>query len=200
MSVPLTRIARLLRGIAGYDLPKGVGAGLEATVFWEPEAMAYANAFHACEVEVDPATGGVTLLRYVAMQDSGTLVNPSIVEGQVHGGIVHGIGNALFEYMRYDDDAQPISTTFADYLLPTSTEIPHLEVLFMESPSATNPLGVKGVGEVGTIPVTSAVASAVDDALRDYGVRIAAVPIDPVRLVELIDRGDRRRSPAQTAR
>ncbi len=187
MSVPLTRIARLLRGIPGYDLPRGVGAGLEATAHWEPDAMAYANAFHACEVEVDVETGGVTLLRYVAIQDSGRLVNPLIVEGQVHGGIVHGIGNALFEYMRYDENAQPISTTFADYLLPTSTEIPHLEVLFMESPSATNPLGVKGVGEVGTIPVTSAIASAVDDALSEYGVRIRAVPIDPVRVVEMID-------------
>jgi carbon-monoxide dehydrogenase large subunit len=187
MSVPLTRIARLLRGIPGYDLPQGVGAGLEATVHWEPEAMTYANAFHACEVEVDIETGGVTLLRYVAMQDSGRLVNPLIVEGQVHGGIVHGIGNALFEYMRYDENAQPTSTTFADYLLPTSTEIPHLEIMFMESPSATNPLGVKGVGEVGTIPVTSAIASAVDDALGEYGVRIQAVPIDPVRVVELLD-------------
>jgi carbon-monoxide dehydrogenase large subunit len=187
MSVPLTRIARLLRGIPGYDLPKGVGAGLEATVNWEPDAMAYANAFHACEVEVDVETGGVTLLRYVAMQDSGRLVNPMIVEGQVHGGIVHGIGNALFEYMRYDENAQPLTTTFADYLLPTSTEIPHLQILFMESPSVTNPLGVKGVGEVGTIPVTAAIASAVDDALSEYGVRVRAVPIDPVRVVEMID-------------
>ena len=107
----------------------------------------------------------------------------------MHGGIVHGIGNALFEYMRDDDNGQPLSTTFADYLLPTSTEIPHLEILFMESPSATNPLGVKGVGEVGTIPVTSAIASAVDDALAEYGVKITAVPIDPVRVVEQIDAG-----------
>jgi carbon-monoxide dehydrogenase large subunit len=189
MSVPLTRIARLLRGIPGYDLPEGVGAGLEATVHWEPDAMAYANAFHACEVEVDVDTGAVKLLRYVAMQDSGTLVNPMIVEGQVHGGIVHGIGNALFEYMRYDEQAQPLTTTFADYLLPTSTEIPHLELLFMESPSPTNPLGVKGVGEVATIPVTSAIASAVDDALAEFGVRVNAIPIDPVRLVEAIDAG-----------
>lgn len=192
MSVPLTKIARLLRGIPGYDLPPGVGAGLESTVHWEPDAMAYANAFHACEVEVDVDTGGVRLLRYVAILDSGRLINPLIVEGQVHGGIVHGIGNALFEYMRYDENAQPLSTTFADYLLPTSTEIPQLEILFMESPSATNPLGVKGVGEVGTICVTSAIASAVDDALADYGVRITAVPIDPVRLVEQIDAGARR--------
>jgi aerobic carbon-monoxide dehydrogenase large subunit len=189
MSVPLTRIARLLRGIPGYDLPKGVGAGLEATVHWEPEAMAYANTFHACELEVDVDTGAIRLLRYVAMLDSGRLINPMIVEGQIHGGIVHGIGNALFEYMRYDENGQPLSTTFADYLLPTSTEIPHLELLFMESASTTNPLGVKGVGEVGTLCVTSAIASAVDDALADYGVHITAVPIDPVRVVELIDEG-----------
>ncbi|MEO8976458.1 MAG: molybdopterin cofactor-binding domain-containing protein, partial [Casimicrobiaceae bacterium] len=118
---------------------------------------------------------------------SGRLVNPLIVEGQVHGGIVHGIGNALFEYMRYDDEAQPTSTTFADYLLVTSTEIPKLEVHFIESPSTTNPLGVKGVGEVGTVPVTSAIASAVDDALSEYAVRIATVPIDPVKLISMIE-------------
>jgi aerobic carbon-monoxide dehydrogenase large subunit len=100
---------------------------------------------------------------------------------------VHGIGNSLFEYMRYDDAGQPLSTTFADYLLPTSTEIPHLEIMFKESPTATNPLGVKGVGEVGTICVTSAIASAVDDALSEYRVFISAVPIHPVRLVQHID-------------
>jgi carbon-monoxide dehydrogenase large subunit len=189
LQVPLTRIARLLRGIPGYDLPRGVGAGLESTVHWEPEAMAYANAFHACEVDVDVDTGAVRVVRYVAMNDCGRLINPLIVEGQIHGGIVHGIGNALFEYMRYDDNAQPLSTTFADYLLPTSTEIPRLELMFTESASPTNPLGVKGVGEVGTIPVAAAIASAVDDALAEYGVRITAIPIDPVRLVELIDAG-----------
>lgn len=181
-------IARLLRGIPGYDLPPGVGAGLESTVYWEPTDMTYAHAFHACEVEVDTATGEVKLLRYVAMHDSGTLINPMIAEGQVHGGIVHGIGNALFEYMRYDDQAQPISTTFADYLMTTATEVPHLEVMFMQSPSPSNPLGVKGVGEAGTIPVTSAIASAIDDALVDFKVRIAQIPVDPVQLVQMIDR------------
>jgi aerobic carbon-monoxide dehydrogenase large subunit len=186
-AVSLSKIARLLRGIPGYDLPKGVGAGLEATIYWEADAMTYANAFHACEVEVDIATGGISLLRYVAIQDSGRLINPMIVEGQVHGGIVHGIGNSLFEYMRYDDAGQPLSTTFADYLLPTSTEIPHLEIMFKESPTATNPLGVKGVGEVGTICVTSAIASAVDDALSEYRVFISAVPIHPARVVQHID-------------
>jgi len=191
-AMSFAQIARTLRGIPGYDLPPGAGAGLEATVYWEPDAMAYANACHACEVEVDVDTGGVSLLRYVAMQDCGTLINPLIVEGQIHGGIVHGIGNALFEYMRYDEYGQPLSTTFADYLLPTSTEIPPLELIFAHSPSATNPLGVKGVGEVGTIPVTSAIASAIDDALSDFGVRVQAIPVDPVRLAQQLEESRRK--------
>jgi carbon-monoxide dehydrogenase large subunit len=154
--------------------------------------MAYANAFHACEVDVDVETGAVRILRYIAMNDCGRLINPLIVEGQIHRGIVHGIGNALFEYMRYDENAQPLSTTFADYLLPTSTEIPRIELMFTENARPTDPLGVTGVGEVGTIPVVAAIASAVDDALTDCGVRITAIPIDPVRLVEQIDAGMRR--------
>ncbi|WP_254926152.1 xanthine dehydrogenase family protein molybdopterin-binding subunit [Bordetella genomosp. 11] len=182
-AITLAQIARALRGIPGYDLPPGAGAGLEATVCWEPDAMTYANACHACEVEVDIDTGNVAILRYVALQDCGRLINPLIVEGQIHGGIVHGIGNALFEYMRYDQNAQPLTTTFADYLLPTSTEIPHLELLFTQSPTAANPLGVKGVGEVGTIPVTAAIASAIDDALSDFNVHVSAIPVDPVQLV-----------------
>ena len=150
--------------------------------------MTYANAFHACEVEVDIDTGGVAIRRYVGLHDCGKLINPLIVEGQIHGGIVHGIGNALFEFMRYDENAQPLTTTFAEYLLPTSTEIPHLELIFSESATDANPLGVKGVGEVGTIPVTSAIASAIDDALADFGVHIAAIPVDPVALVAQLDR------------
>lgn len=184
--VTYSEIARLLRGIPGYDLPPGVGAGLEATVHWEPTDMAYVHGFHACELEVDPVTGSVRLLRYVAMHDSGTLINPMLSEGQVHGGIVHGIGNALFEYMRYDEQAQPTSVTFADYLLTTATEVPRLEVMFAQSPAPSNPLGVKGIGEAGTIPVTSAIASAIDDALRDFKVRVSQVPVDPVWLVQQI--------------
>lgn len=180
-------LGRLLRGIPGYDLPAGAGAGIESTRYWEPDAMAYANASHACEVEVDIGTGEVRLLRYVALHDCGRIINPMIAEGQVHGSIVHGIGNALFEFMRYDEQGQPQSTTFADYLLPTSTEIPHLELIFVESPSTTNPLGVKGIGEVGTVPVTSCIASAIDDAMADFNVEVRAVPVSPVHLVEQMD-------------
>jgi aerobic carbon-monoxide dehydrogenase large subunit len=107
----------------------------------------------------------------------------------VHGGIAHGIGNALFEWMGYDDAAQPITTTFADYLLPTSTELPAFETLYKESPSPLNPLGVKGAGEVGTIPVTAAIMSAVENALTPFKVRIAQTPISPEQLLELIEKG-----------
>ena len=182
-TVTLAAIARLLRGVPGYPLPAGVEPGLEASFQWQTDQMAFAHSFHACEVEVDVATGGVRIQRYVALQDSGRLVNPLIVEGQVHGGVVHGIGNALFERMRFDEQAQPITTTFADYLLPTSTDVPRLEVLLHESPSPFNPLGAKGVGEGGTVPVAAAVISAIEDAL---GVHITETPVSPMRIAELL--------------
>ena len=112
------------------------------------------------------------VVRYVALQDAGRRVNPMIVEGQVHGGIAHGIGNAIFEWMGYDEAGQPVTTTFADYLMPTATEMPRFETLYKESPSPLNPLGVKGVGEVGVIPAAAAVISAIEDALSPFGVRI----------------------------
>jgi carbon-monoxide dehydrogenase large subunit len=185
-SVKLGALARMLRGVPGYSMPAGVEPGLEASYQWQTDALAYANSFHACEVEVDVETGGVRILRYVALQDSGRLVNPLIVEGQLHGGIVHGIGNALFEVMGYDENAQPVTTTFADYLLPTATEVPGIDLLFHESPSPFNPLGVKGVGEGGTVPVAASVISAVENALEPFGVRITRAPITPVELLPLL--------------
>ncbi|MBC7778905.1 MAG: xanthine dehydrogenase family protein molybdopterin-binding subunit [Proteobacteria bacterium] len=186
LHVSLGEIARKLKGAPGYSMPAGITPGLEATGMFQTNAQAHANMCHACEVEVDIGTGGVRILRYVAVHDSGTLVNPMLAEGQIHGGIVHGIGNALFEKMGYDDEAQPITGTFADYLLPTSTEIPQIEVIFFETPSPTNPIGVKGIGEAGTIPVAPAIVSAVEDALAPFGVQIAEAPLSPVRILELI--------------
>lgn len=185
-SVKLGTLARLMRGVPGYSLPAGVDPGLEASFQWQTDQLAFANSFHACEVEVDVGTGGVRLLRYVALQDSGRMVNPMIVEGQLHGGIVHGIGNALFEWMGFDENAQPVTTTFADYLLPTATELPAIELLFHESPSPFNPLGVKGVGEGGTVPVAAAVISAVENALEPFGVRISRTPVSPVDILTLL--------------
>jgi len=112
-----------------------------------------------------------------------------IVDGQVQGGIAHGIGNALFEWMGYDDEAQPITTTFADYLLPTSTEIPAMTTMFKETPSPLNPLGAKGAGEVSTIPTAAAVIGAIEDALTPFGVRISQTPVTPQKLCELITGG-----------
>ena len=184
--ISLGAIASALRGAAGYVFPKNVEVGLEATHNFRSDDMAYANTFHVCEVDVDTDTGMVKISRYIAMQDSGFIINPMTSEGQIHGGIVHGIGNALYEKMIYDDNGQPLTTNFADYLLPTATEIPKIEVMFNESLSPLNPLGMKGVGEVSIVPVTSAIVSAIEDALKPIGVKINEVPINPVRLVELI--------------
>jgi len=185
--LPLADIARKLKGAPGFSMPGGVTPGLEANANFQIDLQAYANACHVCEVEVDTGTGQVRILRYIAVQDSGKLINPMAAEGQVHGGVVHGIGNALFEWMRYDEEAQPITTTFADYLMVTATEIPNIEVLFHESPSPINPLGVKGIGEAGTLPVVAAIISATEDALSPFGVHIAEAPLTPVRVLELID-------------
>ncbi len=138
------------------------------------------------EVEVDVETGAVRIVRYAAIQDSGRRVNPVIVEGQVHGGIAHGIGNAMYEWMGYDKTGQPITTTFADYLLTTATEIPRLETLYKETPSPHNPLGVKGVGELGVIPAGAALVSAIEDALSPFNVHIAQMPIMPHEIVALL--------------
>jgi carbon-monoxide dehydrogenase large subunit len=186
LSVKLGDIARILLGAPGYGFPPGVDPGLEAAENFRTDALAYANGCHVAEVEVDVDTGEVRILRYCALQDSGTLINPMIVDGQMHGGIVHGIGNAFFEWMGYDDAGQPVTTTFADYLMPTAAEVPVLEIMYRESPSPLNPLGAKGVGEVGTIPAAAALISAVEDALRPFGVRIAQVPIMPQSLRALI--------------
>jgi carbon-monoxide dehydrogenase large subunit len=186
LSVKLAELSRILKGAPGYGFPPGVDPGLDATVNWRTDALAYANACHAAVVEVDIETGGVHILNYWALQDSGTLINPIIVDGQMKGGIAHGIGNALFEWMGYDDAAQPLTTTFADYLLPSAPEVPMIATLFKETPSPLNPLGAKGAGEVSTIPTAAAVISAIENALSPFGVRIAQVPVMPYKLMELI--------------
>lgn len=186
--VSLARLAMLMKGVPGYALPLAADPGLEATVVFHCDAQAYAGSSHACEVEVDAGTGAVTILRYVAVQDCGTVINPQLAEAQVVGGVVHGIGNALYEWMAYDGHAQPLSTTFAEYLLPTAPEVPPIEVIFAPSPTPLNPLGIKGVGECATIAVAAAVVGAVEHALADSGVRLAEFPLTPVRIVELLQR------------
>ncbi|RXZ33799.1 xanthine dehydrogenase family protein molybdopterin-binding subunit [Oxalobacteraceae bacterium CAVE-383] len=198
-SVPLGRIAAQLRGMPGYSFPPGVTVGLEATNMFRIDALAYANAFHVCEVEVDIDTGAVKILRYIAIQDCGKLINPQIAEGQIHGSVAHGIGNALFEWMGYDDDGQPLTTTFADYLLPAATDVPHIEIVWLETPSPINPLGIKGAAEAGIVCVGSVLASAIEDALASFNVRIADLPVKPMRLLELIEAGRPAEATAQPA-
>jgi aerobic carbon-monoxide dehydrogenase large subunit len=186
LAVGFGELARVLLGAPGYGFPPGVDPGLDARVNHRTDALAYANACHVAEVEVDVETGGVRVLRYSVIQDSGTLINPTMVDGQVKGGVAHGVGNALYEFMGYDDSGQPLTTTFAEYLLPTATEIPMVDTMYKETPSPLNPLGAKGVGEAGTIPTAAAVISAVEDALAPFGVRIAQTPVTPHRILELI--------------
>jgi carbon-monoxide dehydrogenase large subunit len=189
LAVKLGELARVLKGAPGYGFPPGIEPGLESSATFRVDQLAYTNACHVVEVEVDIETGGVSILRYIALQDAGRRVNPLIVEGQVHGGIAHGVGNALLEWMGYDAAGQPVTTTFADYLLPTATDLPNFETLYKESPSPHNPLGVKGVGEVGVIPAAAAVIAAIEDALSPFDVRIAQMPVMPHEIVGLIGQG-----------
>jgi carbon-monoxide dehydrogenase large subunit len=186
VSIPLREIADTLAGAPGYQIPSGIAPGLESAVNFETSALAYGIGVHTVELEVDPLTGSVTLLDYVVVNDCGCIINPMTAEGQIHGGLVHGIGNALFEFMSFDGAAQPMTASFADYLLPAAAEIPPISVHLVAYPSSKNPLGVKGIGESGTIPAAAAIISAIEDALRDYDVRIAEAPITPARLFELI--------------
>ncbi len=176
-------LARMAQGMPGFSMAPGQTPGLEHTAYFTPPQASYCNGTHVAEVEVDPMTGAVTILKYVVGHDSGVVINPMIVDGQVQGGVAHGIGNALFEYMKYDAGAQPLTTTFADYLLPASTDVPSCVIEHVETPNPLNPLGVKGAGEGGTIPAPATIVAAIEDALSPFGVHFAEIPLTPDRIV-----------------
>jgi carbon-monoxide dehydrogenase large subunit len=182
----LREVAEAVSGVPGYAMPGQFEPGLENMQSFLPSALTYGGGSHAVEVEVDIETCGVAILRYVIVNDSGRIINPMIVEGQLVGGAAHAIGNALYEWMGYDDAAQPLTTTFADYLMPGATEVPKIEVAFAEFPSPLNPLGVKGVGESGCVPAAGAIVSAIESALAPFGVRISDYPVTPARLFALL--------------
>src|SRR6201999_2129013 len=142
---------------------------------------------HACVVDVDPDTGKTKVVRYVAVDDCGNPVNPMLIDGQIHGGVVHGIGQALYERIAYDGEGQLVSGTFVDYALPTAAEIPSFETDRTVTPSPVNSMGVKGVGEAGTIAASPAVTNAVIDALRPLGVTYINMPLSPMRVWEAIE-------------
>lgn len=186
-SVSLARIAQLANAPSpSAPLPAGVEPGLEFTTYWAPEAPTFSNGAHAVEVEVDPESGLVTLQRYLVSHDCGTVLNPMLLDGQVHGGVAQGLGNAMTEELHYDGEGQLLTTTYLDYLLPGATEIPMMETLHLETPSPNNPEGIKGAGEGGTIPVPAVIANAVDDALSHLGIKILHTPVTPDRLKALI--------------
>jgi carbon-monoxide dehydrogenase large subunit len=182
-SISLGELARMAQGMPGFSFAPGQTPGLEHTAYFTPPQASYCNGTHIVEVEVDPMTGGVAVLNYTVAHDSGNVINPMIVDGQVQGGVAHGVGNALFEWMKYDDDANPLTTTFQDYLLPASNDVPGALIEHVETPNPLNPLGVKGAGEGGTIPAPAAIIAAIEDALSPFGVRFADMPLTPERIV-----------------
>jgi carbon-monoxide dehydrogenase large subunit len=182
----LREVAEAVSGVPGYSMPGKFEPGLESFQSFLPDALTYGMGCHAVEVAVDAETGAVEILSYVVVNDCGRVINPMIVEGQLAGGVAHGIGNALYEWMGYDAGAQPLTTTFADYLLATATEVPGIDVRFLECPSPLNPLGVKGVGESGCVPAAAAIVSAIEDALSPFGVAISEYPVRPAQLLEMI--------------
>ena len=182
-SIGFGELAKLSQGYPGFSLRRAMSPGLEHTAYFTPPQAAYCNGTHVAEVDVDIATGAVRILNYSVAHDSGTLINPLIVDGQIQGGVAHGIGNALLELMAYDANAQPLTTTFAEYLLPSSTDVPAVQSVHLETPSPLNPLGVKGAGEGGTIPAAAAIVAAIENALSPFGLRFADSPLTPDRIV-----------------
>jgi carbon-monoxide dehydrogenase large subunit len=155
---------------------------LDSDHTYDPDNFSFPPGTHLCATEVDTETGRVTIRSYVAVDDVGKVVNPLIVEGQVHGGLAQGIAQALYEEAAYDSDGNLLTTTMADYLIPSAADLPHFTTDRTVTPATTNPLGVKGVGEAGTIASTPAVVNAIVDALRPMGIRDIVMPCTPERV------------------
>ena len=181
-----------LAAFAAHDLPDGIEPSLDSDATFDPQNFSFPHGTHLCATEVDTETGQVKIRSYVAVDDVGRVVNPTIVEGQVHGGIAQGLAQALYEEAVYDADGNLLTTTMADYLLPSAADLPVFVTDRTETPSTTNPLGVKGVGEAGTIASTPAVVNAVVDALRPAGVRDVTMPCSPERVWRAIREGTAR--------
>jgi aerobic carbon-monoxide dehydrogenase large subunit len=173
--------AALMANLA-WNMPPGVEPGLEATAFFDPTNFVYPFGTHLCTVEVDIETGQVQVLRYIAVDDCGPPINPMIVDGQVHGGVVQGLGEALQEIAVYDESGQLLTGTMMDYAVPKASQMPRIETAHTITPSPVNPLGVKGVGEAGTIASAACVVNAVCDALEPFGIKHIDKPVTPARV------------------
>jgi carbon-monoxide dehydrogenase large subunit len=166
----------------GWNMPPGVEPGLEATAFFDPTNFVYPFGTHVCTLEVDGETGQVRILRYIAVDDCGPPINPMIVDGQIHGGVAQGLGEALQEIAVYDESGQLLTGTMMDYAVPKASQLPRIETAHTVTPSPVNPLGVKGVGEAGTIASAACVVNAVCDALAPLGIRHIDKPVTPARV------------------
>jgi len=171
-----------LMAYLAHNLPKGLEPGLEATSFWDPPNFVFPFGTHLAAVEVEPDTGRVKILRYVAVDDVGRVINPMIVDGMVHGGIAQGVAQALWEYAAYDQGGQLVTGSMMDYALPKADDLPSFETDRTVTPSPVNPMGVKGAGETGTIASTAALANAVLDALAPLGITHIDLPLTPARI------------------
>ena len=175
-------MARRVYAEQGQPLAEGTEPGLSATAFYSPKSGVFGSGMHAAVIEVDRDTCDLRILRYVIVHDCGRVINPMVVEGQIHGGLAQGIGGAFYERIAYDEDGQIQNASFMDFLIPYATEVPKAQLHHTETPSPNNPLGVKGVGEAGVIPVSATIANAVSDAL---GKPIDRMPLSPLDLFEL---------------
>jgi carbon-monoxide dehydrogenase large subunit len=184
-TIKLGELAKKANPLRGAVKP-GTEPGLEAANYFGPERGATASGAHAMIIEIDPETMMIEVKRYVVVHDCGRVINPMILEAQVHGGVAQGLGNAFFEQLTYDENGQLLNASFMDYLLPTALDVPRMEVGHQETPSPLNPLGVKGAGEAGAIPVGPLFAQAVEDALNLPGLEIREIPLSPKRIWELV--------------
>lgn len=188
MSMTLEQVAQAARPGWDHRRPPNVTPGLETTAYFEPSTVTWSYAVHAAAVEIDRATGLPSIRKYVVVHDAGVLINPELAEGQVLGGVIQGLGGGLLEEIVFDDQAQLLTGSLADYLIPTATDVPPIEVLHRQSPSPLNSLGVKGLGEGGAIAPPVVLANAVCDALRPVGFEIFATPVRPAAIIEAIAR------------
>jgi carbon-monoxide dehydrogenase large subunit len=181
------KVARM--AYVGHRLPEGVTPGLDETVFYDPTGMSAPSGVHLAYVEVDPDTGIVNILDYVAVDDVGTLINPLLAQGQIHGGVVQGIAQALYEEVSYDEDnGQLLTGSLLDYAVPRAEHVPYITSLFQETPSPTNPIGVKGIGESGSIGAPPCMVHAVLDALSPFGITHLDMPLTPPRIWAAVQR------------
>jgi carbon-monoxide dehydrogenase large subunit len=184
-SVTLQDIA--LAAYLAKELPPDMEPGLSATYFFEPKNFTFPFGTHIAVVEIDPETGDIKFQRYVAVDDCGRVINPMLVDGQVQGGITQSIGQALYEEIVYDEQGQLITGTLMDYAVPKAAMIPWFELDRTETPTDVNPMGVKGVGEAGTIGATPAIVNAIVDALSPFGVRHIDMPVRPEAVWRIIN-------------